>query len=660
MKIAIFVTLLWLAFTPPAHAQIHVEPFVRNDAFKDIQISPTGEYLAATVPRDDRTGAVVMRRADLKVTASFALGKNTHIDRIWWANDDRLLISMAEKFGSLDKPLPTGELYAVNADGRGIDILVGQRVQSAGPGTRLPSKQEEQVAAYVVDVLPEDDKSVIVAIWPFDQTPYTRAERLDVYSGRRSQLARAPVQRASFSTDRHGEIRFAYGSGSDNSNKLYYREGKNAEWRLINDEAANGRREWPLGFSADNKLAYLQSEQPQGPDAIISYDPVTGERMTLLRDKRVDPAMILYKIDGITPIGASYKGGDRKTAFFDEASADARLYRSLEATFEGQNVYITSRTKDGKLALVEVASGNNPGDFYVFDIQAGKADYLLSRGDWLDPDKMATVKPFSLAARDGMELHGFLTVPHGTSGKQMPMVVLPHGGPFGEYDAPDFNNETQLLASAGFLVLQVNFRGSGNYGRAFQVAGAREWGGKMQDDLTDATRWAISEGIADPGRICLYGASYGAYAALMGAATVPGLYRCAAGYVGVYDLPLMSATDRRISKSMANFSDEWIGPANTLAAISPTALAERIKVPVFLAAGGEDKVAPIEHTRRMEAALKKAGVPVEAVYYPNEGHGFYVPANRAEFYGKLVAFLSRNLASPDAGNGGKAVETSAN
>jgi len=198
-------------------------------------------------------------------------------------------------------------------------------------------------------------------------------------------------------------------------------------------------------------------------------------------------------------------------------------------------------------------------------------------------------------------------------------------------------------------VLQVNYRGSGNYGRAFQAAGAKQWGGAMQDDLTDATRWAIAQGHADPSRICIYGASYGAYAALMGAAKEAGLYKCAAGYVGVYDLPMMfTAGDIQRSGSGETYLKDWLGDPQKLAAVSPVNLAAQIKVPVFLAAGGEDERAPIRHTKRMEEALKKAGVPVESLYYPTEGHGFYTDAHRREYYAKLLAFLSRSLGGETA------------
>ena len=200
-----------------------------------------------------------------------------------------------------------------------------------------------------------------------------------------------------------------------------------------------------------------------------------------------------------------------------------------------------------------------------------------------------------------------------------------------------------MLASAGYAVLKINFRGSGNYGRDFQQAGAQEWGRAMQDDVTDATKWAIEQGIADPRRICIYGGSYGAYSAMMGLAREPGLYACGAGYVGVYDLDMMVREDSRDSTYMANFSSQWVGKAGELAAVSPNRLADRIKAPVFLAAGGEDRIAPVEHTEMMERALKKAGVPVEALYYRYEGHGFYVESHRIEYYTKLLDFFARHL-----------------
>jgi len=631
---------------------VDLERYLKRDQFTDIKISPDGEYYAATVPMEDRTALAILRRTDGKIVGSFVPPPKNHATRFDWVNRERVLIGLAEKIGSLDEPRLTGELYAMNADGGRGELLVGYRVEGNGPGTRIQPKKVETVAAFMFDELANDDRNVLVSIWPFSEDPFTRVDRLDVQSGRRTTIARSPVRRADFTSDNAGQVRFAHGAGADNVNKLYYREASGDTWKLVNDEAVNDRIEQAIGFSADNSLAYFTSEQDKGPDVIVSWDPATGKRAPLLRDPQVDPSRIIRRPGTSIPVGALYLGDKPRTRFFDETSADARLYRSLEAAFGGDAIYITSSTRDGKQLLVEAWSGQNPGDFYIFNTEAKKAEHLISRSSWVDAATSAKVTPVALKARDGLDINGFLTVPAGKTGAKLPMVVLPHGGPFGIFDDGSYDIEPQLLAAAGYAVLQVNFRGSGNFGRAYRSAGARQWGGAMQDDLTDATRWAIDQGHADPARICIYGASYGGYAALMGAAKEPSLYKCAAGYVGVYDLPMMFTTgDIQSRGSGETYLKEWLGNPQQLGAMSPVNLAAQIKVPVFLAAGGEDKRAPIQHTKRMEAALNKAGVPVETLYYSTEGHGFYTDPHRREYYTKLLAFLAKNLGGETAAAG---------
>jgi dipeptidyl aminopeptidase/acylaminoacyl peptidase len=622
---------------------VELDRFLREDAFNSIKISPGGEYVAATIPLEDATAVAILRAADMTLIGSFRPPRNNHAGSFDWVSNERLVIGLAQKSGRLDEPQATGELYGINADGKGGELLVGYRVQGYNQGS---------LAAFLTDELVDDDRNALIAVWPFTENPHTRIERLDVVTGRRIVVARSPVQRADFVTDNAGEVRFALGAGSDNVKKLYYRTRGGTDWEMLNDEAVNQRVEIPLGFSADGSLAYLWIEQPKGPDAIVSWNPQTRERKTLLRDDVVDPARVIYQPGSRVPVGALYLGDAPTTRFFDPASSTARLYRSLQAAFDGP-VYVTSSTRDARTVLVETWSGRNPGDFYLYDTVGKVAKHLTSRSQWIDPRQSAEVRPFALAARDGLPLHGFLTTPHGSTGKNLPMVVLPHGGPIGVFDDGSYDRETQLLAAAGYAVLQVNFRGSANYGRAHTQAGRQQWGAAMQDDVTDATRWAIAQGVADKNRICIYGASYGAYAALMGTIREPGLYQCAAGYVGVYDLPMMHARgDIRDARSGRTYLREWLGAPDALAARSPVNLADQVRVPVFLAAGGEDERAPVLHTKKMEAALKRAGTPVESLYYPTEGHGFYTQAHQREYYTRLLAFLSRSV-------GGKTASASA-
>lgn len=654
MKCKMLAALLATAVAfPCAAATVDVAPYVKRDDFGAIKLSPNGDYYAATVPMEGKSVVLIVHRVDNKATAGFSLGKNTFVGDFWWVSPKRLLISMGRKFGALDQPELTGDLYAVNADGSGSALLVGPDVSQMSTGTHIQGRTTERVAADLVDDLPNDDQNVLISVTPFSADAYSRVDRMDVNTGIRMPVARAPVRNADFVTDHHGIVRFANGVDMSNTSRLYYRSDAKAEWTQINNELASNHVEWPLGFSADDRIAYIRVQQDIGPDSIVAMDTANGMRKQVFRDADSDPGGIIHAA-GDVPVGATVMDARTRTTFFDANGADARLYRSLEAAFPGSTVGITSKTTDGKLALVEVLSDRNPGDFYVFDTVARKADHLVSRRDWFDPEAMSKVTPVNFKARDGMTLFGYLTMPGGT-GKNLPMVVLPHGGPFGIADGWEFDTESQLLAAAGYAVLQVNYRGSGGHGRAYEHAGMRQWGGTMQDDVTDATRWAIGQGVADSQRICIYGASYGAYAALMGAAKEPTLYKCAAGYVGVYNLPMMFDKGDIMQRHSGNaYLHEWIGDPAQLAKVSPVNLATRIKVPVFLAAGGQDERAPIAQSEEMEKALRAAGVPVDTLYVRTEGHGFFEEEHKKAFYNKLLAFLDHNIG---AGAGGTAATT---
>ncbi|MBT2745407.1 S9 family peptidase [Lysobacter sp. ISL-42] len=627
-----------------ANAALDIDGFAKGDTFSDIKLSPTGEFFAASVPMNDETALVIFTRENMKRTGVFRVGRHNHVDDFWWVSPTRVLISMAQKLGSRDEPIGTGEIFAINANGTGADVLVGYRVQGRGAGTRIQPKKVEDVAAFLVDDLPAEDRAAVISVQPFKADAYSRAERLDTFTGQRNLVALSPVRNTRFTTDNAGVVRFARGFGTDNVRKLFYRPGNNTEWTLVGFDAGENGMDLPIGFSADDKTAYFQTEHAQGPDSIVAFDIATQARKEILRDKVADPDRIIYRTNSRVPVGVFFADGKPRTVFFEKNSPEARQYKSLEAAFPGDAVRITSQSADGKLSLVEVWNDRSPGDVYLFDNENKHAAHIISRRSWFDPAQMASVKQVELKARDGLALSGLLTTPKGAAGKSMPLVVMPHGGPYGIQDHWQFDDDAQVLAAAGYAVLQVNYRGSGGYGEAFIQAGRREWGGKMQDDVTDATRWAIEQGIADPARICIYGASYGGYAALMGVARETALYKCAAGYVGVYDLPLMHTTgDIQKRGSGESYLRDWIGTPESLGKVSPARLAGKIKVPVFLAAGGEDERAPQVHSERMEKALREAGVPVESLYYKSEGHGFYEEAHKREYYSRLLAFLSRSL-----------------
>lgn len=528
--------------------------------------------------------------------------------------------------------------------GKRVRRLIGLAAETGIVQNVVPVAQEY---ATVIDPRADENGAILVATWLPGSAPKTHVERLNLRSGRRAVVAAAPVRRAGFTLDSSGGVRFARGADDRNYNELHYRENATAPWRLVNDSEESGFIATALGMAADGVTAYVQVTREEGPDAIEAWDMRTLARTELLRDPVADPDAILYDTDARTPVGARYMDDGVTLRFFDEASPMAMRYRTLEKALPGRGIAITSTTRDGQLALVSASSDRDPGQYLLFDAQARTANGVFARLSWMPTEAMAPTRKIALQARDGVELHGYLTGPSGAD-RPLPLVVMPHGGPFGINDAWGFDLDAQLLAAAGYGVLRLNFRGSGNYGYRYRRLGAQEWGGAMQDDLTDATRWAIAEGIADPARICIAGASYGGYAALMGVAKEPDLYRCAVGYVGVYDLPAMHAQDATSANWARHWANDWMGERSTLAARSPVNLAGQIKVPVLLAAGGADRVASISHSRKMQRALERAGVPVQTLYIDSEGHGFRKEEHRRRYYAQQLGFLARHLGGQTA------------
>ena len=647
MRFLAIVLLVLAAGTAIAAPPPSLDHFVSHDPITEMELSPSGEYLAFTRRNKDHTALIIVRLADGKQTGGIHHGRDTNIISLQWASKDRITYSVAQQMGSLSQPRGRGEIYAMNADGTHSEVLVSQLGAKA---TRAGTRQAGLVYAYMVDRFETSPDEVLIRTSPYiyndaagrSSLPNSKLERMNIFSGHRRVVANAPVAQADFFVDSKDVARFALGMDAEGDSKLYYRDGPDAQWQIVNDQAKTHLNVTPIGFSPDDKIAYLQSERVGQPDAIYTYDTATGRRELLATDDNSDPWAILHSPFDGTPFGVIYMDGLPRNEYFDPGSEVARLHRSLQASFPGSVVQLARATDDGAKGLFFVRSDRNPGDVYLFDYKAKRADFLMAYNAGIDPEQMAARTPVSLKARDGTALQGYLTLPNGVEGKNLPLVLVPHGGPMGIFDTWLFDADAQLLASRGYATLQVNFRGSGNHGRDFVVAGYRQWGKAMQDDLTDATRWAVEQGFADPKRICIYGASYGGYAAMMGAAREPDLYRCAVGNVGVYDLEQRYKQDS-LRHDVTQGILEMIMGREGLAAVSPNLLADRIRIPVLLAAGDVDETAPPSHTKKMRDALQRAGVSVEAKIYSGEGHGYYEPENRMDFYTRLLAFLDRHI-----------------
>ena len=651
--------LFFLSFSVSAYSQVVIKPpvedFLKRDIFGQMKLSPSGEYLAATVPLEDRTDLIILRVSDMQKTGYVRVQTKHLVTRFNWVNPTRIIFSMAEFEGVDVSPSTLPGLYGVNADGTGQGgPIVGYGADKfESSGTLIKKESNDGVIVWMLDDLKDDDKFMLVHAGKSSQgndssrygklLPYTEAQRVDVLSGSRITVAKIPFPSADFTTDHAGEVRFATGSNSDNYTKTYYRKDRKSDWILINDEKETGVDVSPIGFDKSNTIAYLQYEELTGPDSVYAYDTNTAAKTLLVRDNNVSPDDYLFSQTDNTLFGIFYYDGYPRVYYVDPKNSSAQALKTVTDAFKDSTVFPVSYTSDGNQGLYFVSGDNMPGEYYLYDQSAKKLKFVAGKKSWFKPEMLARTDVYEVTARDGTKMEAFVTLPVGSNGKNMPLIVYPHGGPFGQFDTWNFNSDVQMLASRGYAVLQLNFRGSGNYGRSFKLAGYKQWGGKMQDDLTDATRWAVKEGIAASNRICIYGSSYGGYAALMGAVKEPDLYRCAIGDIGVYDMPMMFGRgDVQWSDSGQNYLKDMLGEKD-LITNSPSRNASKIRASVLLLAGAEDDRSPKQHTEAMFNALKAAGKPVEMKIYDREGHGNFLIENKIDHANRVLEFLDKNI-----------------
>lgn len=622
-------------------APVPLADFARHQQYDDVEISPNGDYLAATAIVDDTRMLSLIRLADMK-GFNVKPRDGGEVVEFWWVSPERVFYSIAERTGALVAPTHMGELYAVNADGTGKAMMAGFRVKG------------EWMMADMIRPLYAADGKVLIAQQRWNGSndgSYPSAVRMDIKSSATSEVAVAPIRNARFVADNAGEVRFAYADGTDQKRRVYHRLKAGADWELVFDESKGDPLVRPLAFTRDNTQVWFDCPGSHGAGGLCRWDVATRKLGTLWSGKDAGLDGLVRSFDRKDIVALRSMPGRSAVTLIDKDAPESKLLVTLMQQFPGEDVQITSSTTDGKKAVFLVSSGRDPGRFYLYDAGGRKASFLLARRPWIKPEQMGAVEPFTLKARDGLALHGYLTTPPGKEGaKQLPMVVYVHGGPYGVRDYWEFDPYVQMLASRGHAVLQVNFRGSGGYGEAFMKAGFNEWGAKMQDDVTDATRWAIAQGIADAKRICIFGGSYGGYAALQGVVKEPDLYQCAIGYVGVYDLNLMY-TRGDIPQSMYgdNYLKMVLGEDQAvLRARSPAANVGRIKARLMLIVGGQDKRVPPVQGQTLRSALSKAGIEHEWLYQRAEGHGFYDEGNAEDMFAKIEAFMGRSIgAAPE-------------
>lgn len=623
--------------------------FARFPDFEDVTISPEGDYIAAKVQLQNGIGIVVIRIKDRAITARMTMGEGQDLYRYWWVGPKRLVLSPALYFGAYAQPAITGELVGMDADGNSQDYLFGYRGERQ-LGTAIQKTGHNDGWAQVLQTLPDDPQHAIISVSHYERNQdnvVTEAYKLHVVSGMRSERVASPhLGESRLVADWNGVVRYAVTPGAHAGQTLsFVRDVAADKWLPLGDPQGDSTDLIPLRLSRDNQQVYLSSIAEADRRCLIQETLKDGARKTLSCDPVADLDQVIYSFDGKQAIAVLYSNDKPHMAFIDESHPDAVMLKRLQISFPGHVVMPVSQTNDGSKVILKVYSDQDPDFWYLFDTKLAKAEPLVGAYDWVDPDHMGERRPIQVKTRDGTVVHGYLTLPPGvTKPDHLPMVVHPHGGPY--YISDDWKWEPlpQLLAAQGYAVLQVNFRGSGGYGQSFVEKGRRAWHTGMIDDITDAVRWTIDKGMADPKRICIYGASYGAYAAVMSAEREPDLYRCVVGEAGVYDLSkLRTDSDIIESQSGRDYIAEYLGDPATLSDASPVQHVDRLKAPLLIAHGADDVRAPLTQAESLRKVLDAQHKPYEWMVKSGERHGYYKLENRVEFQQRLLAFIDAHI-----------------
>jgi dipeptidyl aminopeptidase/acylaminoacyl peptidase len=609
--------------------------FFSDPLLSHVVLSPDGKRFAAVSARDGVSALIVRPTWGGEVRPLAKLGEpRTTLADLGWTSDEVILVS-------LELPLLTKGERARRSRLIAVDV---EHARTRELSETSPDKQPASVLNQVIDWLPDDPKHALI----YHQEPGrsgVAAVRVAVETGAVETVAPAEKHVARWYADPQGNVRAGEGT-------------RDGAWVVVARSTADGDFKELIAFDRLSGDGFMFAGYGTEPRALYVYAPTANDRIGLfpydLARKELGPPLHADPVFDVGPLvrsqrtgkllGVEVVGDQPGIHFFDDAAA--REQTAIDRAFPGTTNRIVSVDRAERTAIVAVSGDTKPPEYYVYDREQKKMDFLFAAYPSLDQKSLAPMKAVRYTARDGVEIQGYLTLPRGGQ-THLPAIVVVHDGPVAR-DVWGWDATVQFLASRGFAVFQPNYRGSTGFGRAHERSGVGQWGGVMQNDISDGVAWLVSQGIADPQRIGIYGVGYGGYAALEGLAQTPQLYRAGASLGAISDLS--EWVDDRESDAWTAFDKDTIGKVakddKQLETLSPVSHASRIRAPVLIAHGEADPIVDAKQSRAMAKALSAAKVPVETCFYRDELHGFIDERNRIDFHEKLAAFFSRHLAPP--------------
>jgi dipeptidyl aminopeptidase/acylaminoacyl peptidase len=629
------------------------DAFTRPSAITKMELSPSGQRVAMVVVADTGRGALAVLDLSAKGPArTISAYADADVVSVRWVNDERLVYE-AFAPGILIREGGAGT-FAIDHDGKGQRQLIAWLDSIGNIGTRITNKLLPY-GWFLRGTLDDGSADVIVEerITSAAGEPIgTRIGRLNTLSGSLKILSLgAPLGATNWVFDRQGEVRVAQ-VARNGRDRLYLREGSSSEWTLVSDvdELSMNVME-PLFIEGEHSLI-VATHAGRDTTGLYSYD---------LHKRKLDPEPLMaqdrYDAGSIETdrrthsVVGVHLNTDRPTSVWFTAHL-ADVQRAVDSALPSGrfNTLLCGRCESSLFYLVYSRSDRQPGEYHVYDPKARTLARLGERRPWIDEATQGRRSMHWINARDGQPLPVVVTHPPGRSEKEaLPALLIVHGGPWTQGADRRWDAEAQFFASRGYRVIEPSFRGTLGLGWKHFQASWKQWGLAMQDDLADALAWAVAQGMVDPQRACIYGGSYGGYAALMGPISHPDAYRCAISFAGVTDIDLMYSstvgdiTDQAKRYSMPVLIGDRKADAELLLRASPIRRVAEIKVPVLLVQGTLDRRVPREHANAFEATARKAGVVIDRVDYNDAGHGWGEPGNHADFLARIERFLAQSL-----------------
>ena len=596
--------------------------FIGNPVKTALEISPDGQQLSYLAPSKENVLNVwvktIGKSDDRMVTKDMKRGIRIHA----WAEDSKHVIYLQDVDGNENWHVNVVDLGS--GDVRDLNPQEGVRAQNLITDEKHPDE--------ILVGLNQRDPKV------FDM------HRIKIATGESQLDTQNPGDVAGWGTDPDFVIRAAQAANqADGSTILRVRDSAASPWRdlvTLPPEENGGF----VDFTADGKAAYVLTSIGADVTRLAKMDLATGKELeTLATDPRCDVSDVMVQKESHTVQAVAFEYLRNEWKVLDPSIAAD--FEALKKVHDG-DFEVVSRDRKDDTWVISYVPDDGPVSYYVYNRATKKAAFQFVNRPALEKLKLAKMQPVVIDSRDGQKLVSYLTLPAGVPGKNLPMVLLVHGGPWGR-DSWGYNGQTQWLANRGYAVLQVNFRASTGFGKKFLHLGDLQWGGTMQDDLTDAVKWAVKQGIADPKRVAIMGGSYGGYATLAGLTFTPELYACGVDIVGPSNLKTLLAAIPPYWGVFRKTFELRMGPVDRDSAlnqrISPLFHVDQVRVPLLIGQGLKDPRVNVNESDQIAAAMREKNLPVEYVVYTDEGHGFVRPENRLDFYGRAEEFLAKHI-----------------